>query len=115
MINMKSTLCFNATQHKNFLILPPKVSAQIPSQGKTIIEGTLNYLPFQSLVETDGNGNLGLKVSSTKDPVAVEITKIGEESETRVPKDLCVALQSNPSALTIWNDITPIARRDWIF
>src|SRR6058998_3471086 len=38
----------------------------------------------------------------------------GEESETRVPKDLRQALVANPMAKAQWRDLTPIARRDFI-
>src|SRR6266704_1457935 len=38
----------------------------------------------------------------------------GEESEARVPTDLRKALAAAPKAKTKWNDLTPIARRDFI-
>src|SRR5438270_12686735 len=37
-----------------------------------------------------------------------------EESEPRVPTDLGKALAANPRAKVQWNDLTPIARRDFI-
>ena len=43
-----------------------------------------------------------------------EITRAGEEPETRVPIDLRKALAAAPLAQALWADITPIARRDWI-
>ena len=48
------------------------------------------------------------------DTVTVEITRAGEEPETRVPMDLRKALAAAPLAQALWADITPIARRDWI-
>ena len=36
------------------------------------------------------------------------------EPETRVPMDLRKALAAAPLAKAVWEDITPIARRDWI-
>jgi uncharacterized protein YdeI (YjbR/CyaY-like superfamily) len=38
----------------------------------------------------------------------------GEESEPRVPTDLRNALAAAPTAKAQWNDLTPIARRDFI-
>ena len=38
----------------------------------------------------------------------------GEESEPRVPTDLCKALAAAPTAKAQWRDLTPIARRDFI-
>src|SRR5207237_4942529 len=38
----------------------------------------------------------------------------GEESEPRVPTDLCKALAATPMAKAQWRDLTPIARRDFI-
>ena len=37
-----------------------------------------------------------------------------EESEPRVPTDLGKALAATPTAKVQWNDLTPIARRDFI-
>jgi uncharacterized protein YdeI (YjbR/CyaY-like superfamily) len=38
----------------------------------------------------------------------------GKESEAKVPTDLRKALAAAPMAKTQWNDLTPIARRDFI-
>jgi len=40
--------------------------------------------------------------------------RAGEESEPRVPMDLGKALAATPTAKVQWNDLTPIARRDFI-
>ncbi len=32
----------------------------------------------------------------------------------KVPVDLRKALTSNPNAITKWNDLTPLARNEWI-
>ena len=54
----------------------------------------------------------------------VEITRVGEEPECRVPMDLRKALKSARTRLpepgraqalwVVWRGITPMARRDWI-
>lgn len=38
----------------------------------------------------------------------------GEESEPKVPTDLRKALAAAPLSETVWKDLTPIARRDFI-
>ena len=32
----------------------------------------------------------------------------------RIPPDLRRALTTNPNILTVWNDLTPLARNEWI-
>lgn len=32
----------------------------------------------------------------------------------RIPDDLSASLLTSPSALTLWEDITPLARNEWI-
>ncbi len=39
---------------------------------------------------------------------------MSEEPEPEVPAGLRKALAAAPKARTLWSDITPVARRDWI-
>ena len=39
---------------------------------------------------------------------------ISEGTVHKVPKDLREALTSDPKALTLWEDLTPLARNEWI-
>jgi hypothetical protein len=105
------------------LTLPKNASAKLPSQGMTMVEGTINGFPFRAALEPDGKGSHWLRVdkamhdaagAAAVDTVTVEITRAGEEPETRVPMDLRNALAAAPLAQARWADITPIARRDWI-
>jgi uncharacterized protein YdeI (YjbR/CyaY-like superfamily) len=49
------------------------------------------------------------------DIVTLEIAPAGKETEPEVPPDLKKALAAAaPKARTLWSDITPNARRDWI-
>ena len=41
-------------------------------------------------------------------------TKIPTGTVHRMPTDLKKALLSHPDALTVWKDITPLARNEWI-
>ena len=106
------------------LTLPKNASAKLPSRGRTIVEGTINSFPFRSALEPNGKGSHWLRVNKTMrdaavadaaGAVTVEITRAGEEPEIRVPMDLRKALAAAPLAQAGWEDITPLAPRDWIF
>jgi bacteriocin resistance YdeI/OmpD-like protein/uncharacterized protein DUF1905 len=105
------------------LTLPKNASANLPSLGMTMVEGTINGFPFRATLEPNGKGSHWLRVNQAMqnaagadagDTVTVEITRAGEEPDTRVPTDLRKALRAAPLAQALWADITPIARRDWI-
>jgi len=106
------------------LTLPKNANAKLPSRGMTMVEGTINGFPFRMALEADGKGSHWLSVNQTMqdaagadagDTVTVEITRAGDEPEMRVPMDLRQALAAVPRAQAAWADITPLARRDWIF
>src|ERR1700732_4532852 len=108
------------------LTLPKNASAKLPSRGMTMVEGTINGFPFRAALEPNGKGSHWLRVNKAMhdaaggdagDTVTVEITRAGEEPEIRVPMDLRKALvaAAAPLAQAGWEDITPMARRDWIF
>ncbi len=89
-----------------------------------MVEGMINSAPFRAALEPDGKGSHYLRVNKAMrdaagadavDTFAVEITRAGEEPEMRVPMDLRKALAAAPVAQAGWADITPMARRDWIF
>jgi hypothetical protein len=105
------------------LTLPRNASAKLPSRGMTMVEGTINGFPFRAALKPNGKGSHWLRVNKAMhdaagadagDTVTVEMTRAGEEPETRVPMDLRKALAAVPPAKALWADITPIARRDWI-
>jgi len=106
------------------LTLPKNASAKLPSRGRTMVEGAINSFPFRAALEPDGKGSHCLRVNETMrdasgadavDTVTVEITRAGDEPEVRVPMDLRKALAAAPLSRAGWEDITPLARRDWIF
>ncbi len=130
----KSTICFSAklvrpkatekSGSSTLLTLPRNASAKLPSRGMTMVEGTINGIPFRAALEPNGKGSHWLRVNKVLhdaagadagDTVTVEITRAGEEREVRVPMDLRNALAAAPRAQASWADITPLARRDWIF
>ena len=126
----KSTIRFSAKLLQpekigswTILTLPKNASAKLPSRGVMVVEGTINGFPFRAALEPDGKGSHGLRVNKAMrdaagadagDTVTVEITRVGEEPELRVPMDLREALADAPRARALWVEITPMARRDWI-
>jgi bacteriocin resistance YdeI/OmpD-like protein/uncharacterized protein DUF1905 len=107
-----------------FLILPKTASAKLPSRGITAIEGAINGVPFQAVLEPDGQKSHWLKVdralreaasAEAGDVVTLEIAAAAEEPEPEIPSDVRKALAAAaPEAKKLWSDITPNARRDWI-
>jgi hypothetical protein len=113
----------NGRTESCILALPKNLSAKLPSR-RMMIEGTINAFPFRAALEADGKGSHRLRVNKTMSDgagadvgeiVTVEIARAGDEPEIRVPTDLRKALAAAPLAQAGWEDITPLARRDWIF
>ena len=107
----------------SLLALPKNASAALPSRGATMIEGTINGFPFRAALEPGGKGSHWLRVNQAMhdaagadagDAVTVEITRVEEEPESRVPSDLSKALAAAPPARALWSEITPMARQNWI-
>jgi hypothetical protein len=111
------------------LRLPESASAELPSRGMTMVAGTLNGVPFKTLLEPDGRYAPGrgsshwfrpdaklLAAAAAKagDTVQVALEPTKEWIEPQVPEDLEKALAASPKARTIWTEISPLARWDWI-
>jgi hypothetical protein len=86
-------------------------------------EGTFNGHAFRAPLEPDGIGSHWFKVSNALlegakahvgDSVSVALEPMTQWPEPKVPVDLAIALASNPQVRTVWLDITPLARWDWI-
>lgn len=111
------------------LLLPADASAQLPSRGTTLVAGTLNGVSFKTLLEPDGKYGPGLKPShwfspdikllkeagvKVGDTINVYIEPTKEWINPEVPSDMKKALVKNKKILELWNDITPMARWDWV-
>ncbi|MBI1279919.1 MAG: DUF1905 domain-containing protein [Anaerolineaceae bacterium] len=111
------------------LRLPESASAELPSRGMTMVSGTMNGAPFMTLLEPDGRYSPDKKSShwfrpdkklldkaSAKagDTVQVTLEPSKEWIEPEVPEDFKEALTTSPKAEALWEDITPLARWDWI-
>lgn len=109
----------------------------LPSRGQTTVEGILNGCPLRATLEPDGKGGhwlkvdrkvrdaarrAGMEVPQAGDVVTLEIAPVAEEPEPSVPADLRRALAAaapgtggRAGAREAWSDITPAARRDFIY
>lgn len=112
-----------ATGSYTVLALPTSATAMLPSPGIGMIEGTINGFPFRAALQPHADGTHSLRVNralqaaagaSEGDLISLEITRVGEEPECRMPGDLREALATAPPARALWSEITPLARRDWI-
>lgn len=111
------------------LRLPDNASAKLPTRGMTMVKGTINGVPFETLLEPDGKYGQGLKPShwfrpskkllddahaKSGDTVKVSLEPTKDWVEPDVPEDMKKALSTSKKAEDIWKEITPLARWDWV-
>lgn len=105
------------------LRLPESASAELPSRGMALIEGTMNGVHSKIVLEPDGKGGHWFRVDSglreaadinAGDTVTVAVEPSKEWPEPELPVDLNEALASDPQANALWLQITPMARWDWL-
>jgi hypothetical protein len=111
------------------LHLPADASAQLPTRGMLMVKGEFNGIPFKTLLEPDGKYGPGLKPShwfrpdekllkaakaKVGDTVEVSLEPTKDWVEPEVPGDIKKALATSSKAQAIWDEITPLARWDWI-
>mgnify|MGYP001564912523 CR=1 FL=1 len=105
------------------LKLPKEESIKLPSRGMVMVKGTINGFPFQTPLEPDGRGSHWFKITEAmrkdakvdvNDTAVVAIEPVKDWPEPNVPADLKTALTDSPQVHTLWMDITPMARWDWI-
>jgi hypothetical protein len=101
------------------LNVPKMVSKKL--RGMTKVEGTMNDHSFRAALEPSTSGSHWLRVNKAMRKGAgadvgdtVKLAILGPEPESTVPADLRVALNASHEAKTLWKDLTPIGRRDWI-
>ena len=106
------------------LRLPEQASRQLPSRGQVAVRGTINGHGFQTVLEPDGCFGHWMRVGEKQqqsaaiargDTASLEIEPLREWPEPTVPPDLEVALAAAPPKIQdLWNDITPMARWEWV-
>lgn len=111
------------------LRLPEDASAKLSSRGMTMVKGIINGVSFKTLLEPDGRYGPGVKPShwfapdkklleeaniKSGDTVKVSLEATKDWVEPTVPEDFKKALAKSEKAQKLWEDITPLARWDWI-
>ena len=103
------------------LDVPEVVSKKANANGMTTVEGTINGHPFRATLEPSTSGGHWLPVNKAMregadadvgDTVQFAILEPGPEPI--MPSDLLVALTASDKAKSLWKDLTPIGRTDWI-
>ncbi len=106
------------------LRLPEMASKNLPSRGQVAVQGTINGVEFQTVLEPDGDFGHWMRVDDTLQHAAgisagdtakldIEVTK--DWPEPSVPQDLATALAAAPQKIqNLWNEITPMARWEWV-
>ena len=88
-----------------------------------MVKGTINSNEFETPLEPDGMGSHWFRIDSTLskaikarpgDSVSLTIEPIREWPEPDIPADIRKALKADQKARAIWDDITPMARWEWI-
>lgn len=118
-VPFQATLVQAEDDDRAFVTLPEQVREKLSVSGRTMVEGVVNHFPFRAPLLPEGR--LALSEALRKaaganlgDTVHVELTRVGEEPETRVPADLQEALDAAPAAREAWARTTLMARRDWV-
>jgi hypothetical protein len=103
------------------LDVPEVVGKKARSSGMATVEGTINGHPFRATLEPNTSGGHSLHVNKAMREGAgadagdtVQTAILEPESEPTMPGDLRVALNASDKAKTLWKDLTPIGRTDWI-
>ncbi len=103
--------------------LPASASAKLPSRGQVMVEGSLNGYDFQTPLEPDGRWSHWFKLDATikrsshiesNQTVSLNIKPVEQWPEPDIPEDLKTALQNHHETYTLWQNITPMARWEWL-
>lgn len=108
---------------RTIVLLPEDASAKLPSRGQVAVEGRVNRQPFRAVLEPDGRRGHWRRIDRTLqealgasdgDSVAIEIRPRRGWPEPHVPKDFRAALADASDLSEVWQDITPMARWEWV-
>jgi hypothetical protein len=121
-IRFEAGLCTIDTS--TILRLPEEASRRLPSRGQVAVHGSINGEEFRTVLEPDGSKGHWFKVDQELrqaaeigdgGSVSVVIETTRDWPEPDVPPDLAAALRVAPQKIRdIWNDITPMARWEWV-
>ena len=99
--------------------IPKEVRKQL--DGMTGVEGTINGHPFRAVMEEGKSGGSYVRVNKAMlggahagDGDTVTLAIPGPEPDPTPPDDLLAPLSASPAARALWNDLSPMGRRDYI-
>lgn len=104
-------------------VLARETSAKLSSRGSVMVHGTLDQCEFQAVLEPDGKLShwFGIDYAIAKkldlnigDDVEVTISPTKQWMEPDVPTTIKKALAADQVAKKQWDDITPMARWEWL-
>ena len=106
------------------LRLSKVASAKLPSRGQAAVHGTVNGHDLQTVLEPDGHFGHWMRVDSalqmavgmaSGDTPRLKLEVTQDRPEPDVPEDVAKVLSAAPQTVKDkWNDITPMARLEWI-
>ena len=109
---------------RTILRLPDATSKELPSRGQVAVRGALNGLPFETVIEPDGDSGHWMSVDvklqeragvGPGDQADVAIEPTEEWPEPSLPADLRAALSTASQEIKeLWHAITPMARWEWV-
>lgn len=88
-----------------------------------MVKGTLNGIQFQTPLEPDGKWSHWFKVekdmqksisAQAGDTVVVALEATKEWPEPDVSSDLIAAIEADAKVRSLWANITPLARHEWV-
>ena len=103
--------------------LPFDVAKAWGSRGRVSVKGTINGFAFRSSIFPSGRGthhmmvNKGMKEAagaSAGDSVTVTLEPDNEKRMVPVPADLKKAVQANRAAATLFDDLSPSCRKEYV-
>ncbi len=103
--------------------LPKTASAKLPSRGQAMVEGIINGVSFQTPLEPDGNWSHWFRIDkdlqkavklSPGDHLKIKIKAVEKWPNPSLPVDLKKALSTSSQANDLWQQITPMARWEWV-
>jgi hypothetical protein len=106
------------------LRLPETASKNLPSRGQVAVQGTINGVEFQTVLEPDGSSGHWMRIDdrlkhaagiSAGDSATLDMAATKDWPEPSLPHDLAAALAAAPQKIQdLWNEITPMARWEWV-
>lgn len=103
--------------------LPADASAEMPSRGQIAAATTVNEAPYSTVIEPDGRRGHWIAIDDGLRSIldlsagaavrlVIEPTKTWPEPD--VPADFSAALADAEELTDVWDDITPMARWEWV-